>query len=364
MEKLDQAIAGLYEAAVEPVLWTDALDRIAKAAGTPSAIVYTAGRHPEDGGIWTGSAAVLEMMEDFTNYYVDHDVWRQALLKDFGGRPGLYLSDEMYPCEELVKTEFYNDFLRRQEVGRLVAMIHEDIIVSVHRRIHDSCFEDDVVDICRALRPHIKRAYQLHDRLHAARQRYALLEDALNADPVAQFLVDGSGRILHMNGAASLMMARRDCVTAVQGRLVAVSPSKAPVLAAMISAAARATSRRGDAFTVAKEHGRPYQIVIAPLGDTHGGQVLVTVNDPDAQTPPDLGAILQKLYGLTAAEARACLALLEDLSPAEIAEHFDVSRTTVVSQLRSIFGKTETSRQSQLVRLLQTVPKRNGRAAR
>lgn len=364
MEKLDKAIASLYEAAAEPALWTNALNNIAEAAGTPSSIVYTAGRRPEDGGIWTGSAAVLEMMDDFTNYYVDHDVWRQVLLTRYGGRPGIYISDEMYPCEDLVKTEFYNDFLRRQEVGRLVGMIHEDIIVSVHRRIKDSPFDDKVVSICRTLAPHVKRAYQLHDRLHAAKQRHVLLEAALNADPVAQFLVDGSGRILHMNGAASILVIRRECITSVQGRLVAISPSKAPALAAMISAAARTTSRRGDALSIAKEHGRPYQIVVAPLGDRHSGQVLVTINDPDAETPPDLATLLQKLYDLTPAEARVCLALLEDLSPAEIAERFNVSRTTVVSQLRSIFGKTETSRQSQLVRLLQSIPRKKNQPSR
>lgn len=357
MEKLDTAIASVYDAAADSASWDTALNCIAAAAGTPSAIVYTAGRQTTDGGIWTGSAAVLEMMSDFENYYVDHDVWRQILLKEYGGRPGIYLSDRMYPCEELVKTEFYNDFLRRQEVGRLVAMIHEDIIISVHRRVQDECFDDKVVDFCRALRPHIKRAYQLHERLHAAKEHHALLEDALNADLVAQFLVDGSGRVLHMNSAAGLLIIRRDCITTVQGRLVAISPSKAPALAAMISAAARTTSRRGDAFGIPKENGRPYQILVAPLGDRHGGRVLVTISDPDAEAPADLGVILQKLYGLTAAEARVCLALLEDLPPAGIAERFGVSRTTIVSQLRSIFSKTDTGRQSELMRLLQSVPR-------
>jgi DNA-binding CsgD family transcriptional regulator len=357
MEKLDMAIASLYDAAADPALWPSALNEIASATGTFSSIIYTAGRRREDGGIWTGSAAVTEMMDVFSNYYVDHDVWRHALFKKYGGRPGLYLSDEMYPCEELVKTEFYNDFLRRQEVGRLVAMTHDDIILSVHRRIHDSCFEDRVVDVCSRLRPHVQRAYQLHNRLHEARQRYAMLEEALDADPIAQFLVDGSGRILHMNTAAGLLIIRRDCITTVQGRLVAISPSKAPALASMISAAARTSARRGDALSIAKENGRPYQILVVPLGDMRGGQVLVTINDPDAETPPDLGAILQKLYGLTPAEARVCLALMEDMTPAEIAEQNNVSRTTVVSQLRSVFSKTDTSRQSQLMRLLQSIPK-------
>ncbi len=64
----------------------------------------------------------------------------------------------------------------------------------------------------------------------------------------------------------------------------------------------------------------------------------------------------QRLYDLTPAETRLaeCLALGQSL--AEIGERFHVSRETLKTQLRSLFGKTRTSRQGELVaRLLSSI---------
>ena len=61
---------------------------------------------------------------------------------------------------------------------------------------------------------------------------------------------------------------------------------------------------------------------------------------------------LSDLFGLTAAETRLALALLEGLAPREAAERFGVSPHTVKAQLVSIFEKTGANRQIDLVRLL------------
>ncbi|MGA7905952.1 MAG: helix-turn-helix transcriptional regulator [Candidatus Sulfotelmatobacter sp.] len=49
---------------------------------------------------------------------------------------------------------------------------------------------------------------------------------------------------------------------------------------------------------------------------------------------------------------RSAMLLADGHPPAKIAEMLGVSRNTLKSQLTSIYGKTGTSRQSQLVRLL------------
>lgn len=60
---------------------------------------------------------------------------------------------------------------------------------------------------------------------------------------------------------------------------------------------------------------------------------------------------LSASYGLTPAEARIALALVEGKQLAQIAADFDISRTTVAFHLRNIFQKTGTSRQAELVAL-------------
>jgi DNA-binding CsgD family transcriptional regulator len=63
-------------------------------------------------------------------------------------------------------------------------------------------------------------------------------------------------------------------------------------------------------------------------------------------------AVLRSLYGLTPAECRVALLLVDGHAPRQIANTFRVTENTVRSQIKSIFSKTGARRQSDLVRLL------------
>lgn len=63
-------------------------------------------------------------------------------------------------------------------------------------------------------------------------------------------------------------------------------------------------------------------------------------------------ATLSASYGLTPAEARIALALVEGKQPAQIAIVLEISRTTVAFHMRNIFQKTGTNRQAELVALM------------
>lgn len=61
---------------------------------------------------------------------------------------------------------------------------------------------------------------------------------------------------------------------------------------------------------------------------------------------------LQKMFGLTSAETQLAMRLAQGDAPLEIARSWRLSRTTIRSQLASLFAKTETKRQGELVALL------------
>ncbi|MBI1622691.1 response regulator transcription factor [Aquamicrobium zhengzhouense] len=61
-------------------------------------------------------------------------------------------------------------------------------------------------------------------------------------------------------------------------------------------------------------------------------------------------------FGLTASETRIVLALVEGRQLSQIADSFNISRTTVAFHMRNIFQKTRTSRQAELVTLLLRQP--------
>ena len=64
------------------------------------------------------------------------------------------------------------------------------------------------------------------------------------------------------------------------------------------------------------------------------------------------GKFLSSLFGLTPAESRVALLLTDGHSTREIAEMIGVKSSTLKSQLSSIYRKTNTSRQSDLMRLM------------
>ncbi|HEU0205026.1 MAG TPA: helix-turn-helix transcriptional regulator [Burkholderiaceae bacterium] len=70
--------------------------------------------------------------------------------------------------------------------------------------------------------------------------------------------------------------------------------------------------------------------------------------------PPDgarLSSVLERLFDLTPAERRVFGLLLADRSPREIAGELRIAVTTVRAHLQSLFAKTGTRRQSELVAL-------------
>jgi DNA-binding CsgD family transcriptional regulator len=76
--------------------------------------------------------------------------------------------------------------------------------------------------------------------------------------------------------------------------------------------------------------------------------------DPDA-TPQLDAQLLRQTFGLTAAEAALAQELLSGDSVKDLAARTRVSEHTVKTQLQSVYDKTNTHRQSQLMRLLMSL---------
>ncbi|WP_244440023.1 helix-turn-helix transcriptional regulator [Mesorhizobium metallidurans] len=97
----------------------------------------------------------------------------------------------------------------------------------------------------------------------------------------------------------------------------------------------------GDRPVILNETG-----AIAPDGTS-----IVALLDRESRSGPN-PQTLQKMFGLTGAETNLALRLAQGDAPLEIARSWRLSRTTIRSQLASLFAKTETKRQAELVALL------------
>ena len=83
----------------------------------------------------------------------------------------------------------------------------------------------------------------------------------------------------------------------------------------------------------------------------HDGTIIIALLDRENRSAAN-PLTLQRMFGLTSAETRLALRLAHGDAPLEIARSWRLSRTTIRSQLASLFAKTETKRQAELVALL------------
>lgn len=183
--------------------------------------------------------------------------------------------------------------------------------------------------------------------------------DALNLLAVGVVLVDENGHILNANRVAQRILDREDGLAATAGRLVASYGQDQVALGRSLAAAAASTPTSG-ALSFARPSGRrPLSVVIKALRrEPHPGEpglAAVFMTDPEQEVAAE-AQDLAALYGLTPAEARLASSLVRGMSPAQAAAALGLTVNTVRTHLKRIFSKTETRRQSDLMRLLLTGP--------
>lgn len=103
----------------------------------------------------------------------------------------------------------------------------------------------------------------------------------------------------------------------------------------------------------ARESRRPLimsAILVPVLGEAEPHTVLILI-DLDRSPRPHTAA-LERIFGLTAAEARLAALLAGGATVAEAAAAHKISVATVRTQLAAVFAKTHTSRQAELVMLV------------
>ena len=118
-------------------------------------------------------------------------------------------------------------------------------------------------------------------------------------------------------------------------------------------ASARLPADEMSWVTVHRESGRPLAIYQLPIAAPPESAMLILV-DMDTYLQPR-SRTLQRMFGLTKAELKLASAIASGFTPTDLAREWRISRATVRSQLASIFAKTHTHRQAELVALLARV---------
>lgn len=210
--------------------------------------------------------------------------------------------------------------------------------------------------------PHLQRAIRIHARLNQLSSERDLYAGAVQQLSLGTILLDGEGRIQQLNPLARELLAQRDGLSLVDGRLRLNSSERSAALQAAIdqvlSNQRQAVPAMVEVIRVPRPSGRAdLGLVVRAVPRGHFSEgvavpaVAIFISDPERQGGAD-AEVLQRLFDFTQAEARLALLLADGYSLDESAAAIGVTRNTVRTHLRSIFTKTGVTRQTLLVRLV------------
>ena len=280
------------------------------------------------------------------------------------------LSDSVLPQSELVRTEFYNDWMRPRGLAHLfTAFLHDSgpgeplSEIGGLRAKRDGPLEDEDLEPVRMLIPHLQRALVIHDRVQGAETRAGGAAEVLDRIVGGLILLDERGDPILTNRTADQTLAANDGLVLDREGPSASTPKQTGELRRLVSeAAATGTGkgvRAGGVMRLARPSGRPaLEVVVtpvrrgpSPMFACNAAAAAIFVSDPDARAerPPER---LRRVYGLTRREAEVASRLVEGMSPSEIRDALGVTIHTVRGHLKQLFAKTDTRRQAELVREL------------
>jgi DNA-binding CsgD family transcriptional regulator/PAS domain-containing protein len=364
----DDAIASLYDAAIEPATRRRSLSMLAQALDAAGAFYLV---WDKEDNVVAECVAAGTLPADFATLYRTRwgavDPRRRFLERAHA--ESIFVSHYDRTDAMLEDGGFERAFLAEQGIGHslganLAEIGREYRQIYVERAAGRPPFSAAEVIEFRRLVHHMANAERLARAIDERALDWELPQRILDNMSVGALVADQTGQVRFANAAAEEILAENDGLTRRDNRVQAARSFETnSLLAALrdVAVTGRADKRDGGALLIARPSGKlPYAVVVMPLTAAVGGEVkatraLVFMSDL-AHRNNELAPRLSQLFGLSKAEARVAAGIAEGRRLTEIAQEFDVRMPTVRTQLRAVLKKVGASRQADLVRIVLALP--------
>lgn len=203
----------------------------------------------------------------------------------------------------------------------------------------------------RELRTHSDRTRR-EDLLNMKFERHALAA-VLDYFPIGIVILDESLQPLQMNRVAKELLGLAPQSTRASGRDGPSMPQLMGIIGELMAQDSPSPVRFHKIAGRKRSVKQAYEMLLVSLEDQSQDRTptVIFLCDPKQKQVAD-PEILKETYGLTRSEAVVASMLVDGHSLEEIAEELGVELSTARSHLKRVFTKTDTHRQSDLVRLL------------
>jgi DNA-binding CsgD family transcriptional regulator/PAS domain-containing protein len=366
---LIQLIDELYDAAWRTEAWSPWLEKLGDALGGGAVALHLDFPRPDEPG-WQATNPGLEAtLSSYREHFASVDPHVAPMGHAVIGKVGSG-EDIGIARTWLERSEFFNDFMRRNGMSSSsLGVVLETDAAGLRAGLGSfglrpgRRYGKDAIELLSAITPHLQRAIRVAKQLRELDADRRALAGALDVLTTGVVLVDAKRRVIRTNRVAEAILTRADGLSVRDGRLCATRPADTAALEQRIErvGAAPAVDRAFEGYlSVARpSRRRSLLVLVAPLGTRErehlGARAIVLITDPEAA--PSLPAdALRAVFGLTHAEARLAVLLAGGATLREAADQLGMAFNTARHHLRNLLARTDTRRQSELVRLLTLGP--------
>jgi DNA-binding CsgD family transcriptional regulator len=360
-------IGRFYDAASEPKLWRNALDAASELLEADAMLLVY-------GNFSAGGLSIIEAV-GFNPYalgtYAGNHLNDDEMIREsMDGPAGIIVSSaRSFRGKPFHRTTVYRCLLQPSNLSYIAGAavlntpeVHASLWMARSDRSHDFSIHD--VHDFAGLLPHLTRAVNVHHRIHQAEFQAKMAIGAFDRVAVGVVLLDVRGAPVMVNREAERIAGMKDgfvlLADALAGDTMNDTRNLRDAIRRLGSNGPAMEQSGAGAVRLSRPSGLPdYHVIVLPLprrcqpSDGSGAAAVLFITDTEkGQSPIDY--LFGDLYGLTDAEVCLVAQLLEGGGLTAAAEKLDLSRNTVHSQLSSIFQKTDTRSQSELLTLLLT----------
>ncbi len=359
-------VEGIYDAAVDPSRWANALGKLARPMNGGGNLVM------HDPVIAAGNCHIYadwdpESVALYNAYYASKNAWLNRISNRPVGKaePAEYFLSR----SDLFRTEWYNDYLRPHGIvsGIGVTVMRDSsrfVSASVLLPLCSDETQASCVSLLQRVTPHIERALKVNRQLSAAEFRWSTAEQCFNRLNVGIAVVGNDRKIIFSNAEAARIFRKDDgLIVNREGRLVAGADADNQRLRKIFELLLGNTQLDDESGVMSvqrRSEARAYGLLVTRLHPPtemfgrRGPMALVFISDVLSQRPS--AERLAEAFDLTPSEARMLYVLLDGQSLVASAARLDISVNTAKFHLKALFEKMGCSRQADLVQTAMAHP--------